>query len=122
MLRVFASDVVKADRGRDELGRAVVTNGVTAEVEDEEELLFRPDPKLARRLSRIPLVGRPDLTGDLGAGYIPDADDEHPRMRMALGAVRPAPHVCGVAPQGQPGVHAPRVESAVPYKRQGAFR
>src|SRR6266545_4901523 len=58
-IRECVTDVVEADRGPDEPTRAVVDERVTAEVQDEEEVLRGPDPKLARRLTRISLLGGP---------------------------------------------------------------
>src|SRR6266545_648618 len=77
-IRECVTDVVEADRGPDEPTRAVVDERVTAEVQDEEEVLRGPDPKLARRLTRISLLGGPDLADDPGARRIADADDENP--------------------------------------------
>jgi hypothetical protein len=97
-----------------------VDERIASEVEDEEQVLARPDSQLTRGLAWIALVRRTDLPHDLRVSGILDAHHEDSSVWVALRTVRATADVGEVVPYGEPRVHPTIEERFVTYQRERA--
>src|SRR4029453_872553 len=82
---------------------------IASEVEDDEQVLARPDSQLTRGLAGVALARWADLPHDLGVSGIVDVNHEDSGVWVALRAIRAAADVGEVVPYRESRVH-PTIE------------